>query len=121
MPKTPPRGTPDDDLPIAARKALTATLEEGERIVRDAPAIGAHLLLTDRRLVVIREGFDFRPATGIRSWPLDRHLQLRVEPGRLLIDGRGGVVGVFYREPQVRAIRSLVAEIRRRTSTLPGE
>ena len=118
MPKARSR-KPKVDRPAGeAHGALAAILEPGEPIERDVPAIGAHLMLTDRRLVVVRDGFSFRPATGIRSWPLDRQLELRLTPGQLLIEVRGAVVGVFYQEPQSAAIRSLVAAIHRRTSTL---
>jgi hypothetical protein len=101
-----------------AQEALTAILEPGEPIERDVAAVGAHLMLTDRRLVVVRDGFSYRPMTGVRSWPIDRQLELRLTPGQLLIEVRGAVVGVFFQEPQSAAIRSLVAAIRRRTSTL---
>jgi hypothetical protein len=115
MSDTPPWGTPDDPLSIAARKALTALLEPGERIDREAPAVGAHLLLTDRRLVIVRDGFEFRPRSGIRTWPLDAQLVLRLEPGRLLIERDGPAVGAFHTETQATALRSLVAKARRTT------
>jgi hypothetical protein len=118
MPKTRSRKPPGDAPAGEAHEALAAVLEPGEPIERDVAAIGAHLLLTDRRLVMVRDGFTYRPVSGIRSWPLDRQLELRLTPGQLLIEVRGAVVGVFFHEPQSEAIRSLVAAIRRRTSTL---
>jgi hypothetical protein len=119
MSDTPPRWTPDDPLSVAARDALTAMLEWGERIDREASAVGAHLLLTDRRLVVVRDGFDFRPRSGIRSWPLDGKLVLRLEPGRLVIEHGRPAVGVFHTDAQAAAVRSLVAKARR--AALRGE
>jgi hypothetical protein len=113
MTDTPPQGTPSDPLFAAARNALEATLEPGERIDREASAVGAHLLLTNRRLVVVRDGFEFRPKSGIRSWPLDGHLVLRLEQGRVLIEQDGPAVGVFHTEAQAAAVRSLVAKARR--------
>jgi hypothetical protein len=118
MPRARSRKPRVDPPAGVAQSALTAVLEPGEPIERDVAAVGAHLLLTDRRLVVVRDGFSFRPATGIRSWPIDRQLEVRVTPGQLLIEVRGAVVGVFYQEPQSAAIRSLVGAIRRRTRTL---
>jgi hypothetical protein len=118
MPRARSRKPRVDPPAGVAQSALTAVLEPGEPIERDVAAVGAHLLLTDRRLVVVRDGFSFRPATGIRSWPIDRQLEVRVTPGQLLIEVRGVVVGVFYQEPQSAAIRSLVGAIRRRTRTL---
>lgn len=113
MPKTPSRGKPGDDLPVGVRNALAATLEPDERIERHVPVVGAHLILTDRRLFVVRHGYDYRPATGIRGWPLDRHLQLRIEPGHLQVEARGTRVIVLYHAPQAVTIRSLVAAARR--------
>jgi hypothetical protein len=115
MSETPPRGTPPDPLSVAARDALTALLEPGERIDHEASAVGAHLLLTDRRLVVVRDGFEFRPRSGIRSWPLDGRLTLRVEPGRLVIEHDGPATGVFHTDAQAAAVRSFVAKARRMT------
>ena len=113
MPKTPTRGNPGDDLPVGVRDAVTATLEPEERIERHVPVVGAHLILTGRRLFVVRHGYDYRPATGIRGWPLDSHLLLRIEPGHLQIEARGTRVVVLYHAPQAVAIRSLVAAARR--------
>jgi hypothetical protein len=94
---------------------MTALLQPGERIDGEASAVGAHLLLTNRRLVVVRDGFEFRPRSGIRSWPLDGRLAVRVEPGRLVIEHDGPATGVFHTEAQAAAIRSLVAKARRVT------
>ena len=113
MPKTPPPSQSGDDLPVEARDAMATCLQPGECVERHVPVVGAHLVLTDRRLVVVRHGHHFRPATGVRSWPLDRHLELRIEPGHLLIDTRGAVVAVLFHAPQAVAIRSLVAAARR--------
>ena len=57
---------------------MTATLEPGERIERHVPVVGADLLMTRRRRIVVRHGHDFRPATGIRSWRFDSQLVLRI-------------------------------------------
>jgi len=118
MPKTPPLSEPGDDLPVETRDAVTASLEPGESIERSVPMVGAHLLLTDRHLVVVRHGHSYRPASGIRTWRLDHQLDLRIEPGRLLIDVRGSVVAVLYHAPQAVAIRSLVAAARRGSGLL---
>ena len=69
MPKTPTRGNPGDDLPVGVRDAVTATLEPDERIERHVPVVGAHLILTGRRLFVVRHGYDYRPATGSGAGP----------------------------------------------------
>ena len=111
--KRPPPGE-GDDLPVDVRNAVTATLEPGERIERHVPVVGADLLMTSRRLIVVRHGYGFRPATGIRSWRFDSRLVLRIEPGLLRIEVPGTVTTVLYHAPQQVAIRSLVAAASRR-------
>jgi len=83
----PTRPEPDDGAPTAPDDkppseldldVLRASLERPERIERVAPAVGCVLVLTDRRLVIVRDGARFRSATALRSWPRDRHLDIKV-------------------------------------------
>mgnify|MGYP001793302657 CR=1 FL=1 len=78
------------------------------------PVVAARLVLTDRRLLLVREGFAFRPRSGIRSWPLDPVLTLRLEPGRLVIEHGNPTVGVFHTETQAAAVSTPVAKVRSR-------
>ena len=55
-----------------------STIEENVDIL--APAVGSILVLTDRRLIVLRQGAEFRPRTGIQSFALDRDLEVRIAP-----------------------------------------
>ncbi|MEP6638147.1 MAG: hypothetical protein ABJC39_02260 [Chloroflexota bacterium] len=101
------------------RAALTPVLDPTERVMRVAAAVGCTLVLTDRRLHVVRDGADYRPRTGIRSWTLDRALTVRLMPvrkgtGRLVIDRSGGTASIFLTIDQTPFVEALLAEIRRR-------
>ena len=111
--------TPDSPLPEAARAALESALEPSERVERAVPAVGCTLVLTDRRLAVVREGANYRPRSGVKLWPLDRGLTLRLGPARrgtsrLVIDHAGRSASVFLTTEQIEDARALIAEIRQR-------
>jgi hypothetical protein len=100
--------------------AMTSILDSAERVERVVPAVGCTLVLTDRRLVLVRQGASFRPRSGIQSWPLDRGLTLRLsatrrETTRLAIQGTGRSASVFVTDEQATLARALVAEVRQRT------
>ena len=112
----PPR-SPDA---AAARAALDEVLEPNERVDLVAPAVGCTLVLTDLRLVVVRQGAAFRPKSGVKSWPLERELSLRIgvahrETHRLSISGAGRSASVFVSAGQLDGVSAVIAEIRRRT------
>jgi hypothetical protein len=91
-----------------------------ERVVRVVVAVGCTLVVTDRRLLLVREGASFRPKTGVQSWPLDQHLRLQLSRGRqdtrrLLIIHDERPVSVFLPITQRAAIDALIAEVRKRT------
>ena len=100
---------------------LRASLESPERIQQVAPAVGCVLVLTDRRFVVVRDGARFRPANGVRSWPLDRNLDVRVAAtrettSRLQMTGTGiPSTSVFVRKAHLKAVAALIADVRART------
>ncbi len=103
-----------------ARQALAPVLEASERIERVTAAVGCTLVLTDRRLLVIRDGAKFRPRSGVRWWPLHRDLTLRLarvrhDTSRLVIQRDGRPASVFLTGTQVRDAQALIAEIRHRT------
>ena len=56
-------------MTLETAEALREVLEEGEAVVAALPSIGSALVLTDRRLIIIRDGRSFRPRTGVRDWP----------------------------------------------------
>jgi hypothetical protein len=105
-------------LSDAARAALVQRLEPGERVERILTAVGCTLVLTQRRLVLVRDGAMFRRRTGVQSWPLDDGLDLQLTPvrrgtGRLLIQRAGKSTSVFLPETQMDDARMLVARGRR--------
>jgi hypothetical protein len=107
-----------DGLSDAARAALVQHIEPGERVERILPAVGCTLIMTQRRLVLVRDGATFRRRTGVQSWPLDDRLDLQLTPvrrgtGRLLIQRAGKSTSVFLAETQIDEARMLVARGRR--------
>jgi hypothetical protein len=108
-----------DSLSDAARTALAPVLGPQEHVSLVAPAVGCTLVLTDRQLVLVRDGASYRPRSGIQSWVLDRSLRLRLGPvrhttGRLAIECGGRAASVFVTQAHMRDVTTLVAQARRR-------
>ncbi len=104
------------DLSEPARVVLAGALDEDENVDILAPAVGSILVLTDRRLIVLRQGAEFRPRTGIQSFALDRDLEVRIAPTikQVTIASSGRAISVFIRREQLADVESLVTELRRR-------
>jgi hypothetical protein len=114
-----PRSTRPAELPDDARAALASALGDSERMEQAVDAVGCTLVLTDRRLLVVRDGASFRPRSGVRSWPLDRGLTLRLgqvrgDTSRLVIDHAGRSASVFLTAAQIDDGEDLIATIRKR-------
>jgi hypothetical protein len=103
-------------LSEAARAAVERSLQPGERIDMVAPAVGSGLVLTDRRLLVVRDGASYRPSTGVRSFELDSDLEVRIGPARkrVIIRASGSTINLFVRSEQLAQAETLLAEVRRR-------
>ncbi len=102
----------------AVRTALAAVLGPAERVDRVVAAVGCALVLTDRRLILVREGAAYRPRTGVRDWPLDRDLRIRMAPGhrdRIMIEREGRSTSVFLSRQQIEDSIDLVIEVRKRS------
>lgn len=99
-----------------ARAALASFLEPTEPVDAVVAAVGCVMVLTRRRLVIVRDGANFRPKTGVRWFDLDRTLGIRIGPGRrrVIIDAAGTSITVFVRPEQLEQAERLVAEVRRR-------
>jgi hypothetical protein len=97
--------------------ALASILDPTERVEIILVAVGCTLVLTDRQLVMVREGANYRPRTGIRSWPRGPALRAYLANGRgdsmRLIIGSGSPVSIFLPAGQGDAARALVEAIRR--------
>jgi hypothetical protein len=104
------------ELPEPARGALERALDEDERVDLFASAVGSGLVLTDRRLLVVREGAEFRPRSRIQSFALDRDLEVRIAPTmkQVTVGSAGRAIVVFIRGEQLADVEALVAELRRR-------
>ena len=103
----------------AVRNAVAAFLGPTERVDRVVPAVGCALVLTNERLLVVREGASFRPKSGVRAWPLDRNSQIRMAPGaqrRLIIERYDRSTSVFLTRAQVNDAVELISEVRERSS-----
>jgi len=112
----PTRGPKQDEL----RLALERTLEPAEEVELTARAVGCTLVLTDRRLLLVREGASYRPSSGIRSWPLDRGLLLRLgrahrQTHRLVIERATETASVFLSSEQLPDAKALIDRARQRT------
>ena len=111
---------PGDDgehaLPEAAREAIAAILDPAESVELTAPAVGSSLVLTQHRLIVVRDGANFRPKSGVRSFELGPELSIRVGPNRrrVMIESEAGTTNVFIRSEQLAQAEAFVAEVRRR-------
>jgi hypothetical protein len=60
-----------------------------EPILDQVKGLGATLLLTTTRVIVVRQGAHFRPRTGVRAWSLDGLAAAQLAPPR---NGNGRVV-----------------------------
>jgi hypothetical protein len=112
-------GTPMIRLSDDAQAALKPMLAPSEEVALVAPAVGCTLVLTDRQLLLVRDGVSYRPRSGVRAWVLDRTLTLRPgrpsrSAGQLAIECCRRTTSVFYSLDHKLAIDQLVAEVRRR-------
>jgi hypothetical protein len=116
MPSTPAGGHSWEDLPAATREAIDAVLDPAESVEFAAPAVGSSLVLTQRRLIVVRDGASFRPKSGVRPFDLCGGLSIRMGPTRrrVIIESEAGTVNVFVRSEQLALAEAFVAEVRRR-------
>jgi hypothetical protein len=96
-------------------------LEADESVVAQVSGLGASLYLTTQRLVLVREGAEFRPRSGVRSWPHDALRAVLLSPtkhGQARIAVKAGpraedVVSMFFAEEDGRDAALMIREIRR--------
>jgi len=77
--------------------SLLAILEAGEEVVDLLPGLGATLVVSSERVIVVREGTHYRPRNGVRSW---RHGELRDVGLSLPRRGHGRIVLMEGRDPK---------------------
>jgi hypothetical protein len=87
-------------LPTDVEQALVNVLEADEDLLGCVTTLAGTLVLTDRRVVIVREGRAYRPRTGIRSWWISSSVDLRCAMprggmGRLMV-GKGKQAANFF-------------------------
>jgi hypothetical protein len=87
-------------LPTDVELALADVLEIDEQLLGAVTTLAGTLVLTDRRVVIVRQGRTYRPRTGIRSWWISSSVHLRCAMprggmGRLMI-GTGKQASNFF-------------------------
>lgn len=100
-------------------EAIRGLLEEDEAVTRLVAGIGCTLALTERRLLVLRDGASFRPRSGVREWPVGPGLAIkpgvvRQGTGSLVIHWGRDITSVFVRAERWDEAIELVTEVRRR-------
>jgi hypothetical protein len=105
--------------PPDAWDAVREALDQDEVLTHVVPAIGCTLALSDRRLLVLRDGASFRPRTGFREWPVGPGLAVkpgvvRQGTGSLVIHWGRDITSVFVRADRWGEAIDVVAEVRRR-------
>jgi len=99
------KGSPDME---PGGKDLRRWLDADESVIVALTGDGASLLATPTRLVLVREGSEFRPRTGLRSWPYDRLVRVSLVQPR---HGQARIVVVTADSP--RQPVSMFFELRR--------
>jgi hypothetical protein len=68
---------------------VATTAAAGEPIVAQVKGLGADLVVTATRAIVVRQGAHFRPRNGVRAWPLGDLRDVQLAPPR---NGSGRLV-----------------------------
>jgi hypothetical protein len=66
-----------------------ATAADGEPVVDHVEGLGATLVVTATRAIMVRQGAHFRPRNGVRNWPLGSLRDVRLAAPR---NGNGRMV-----------------------------
>ena len=114
-----------DDRPRAKPIRLDQTqaflaAAAAETILDQVEGLGATLVVTATRVIVVRQGAHFRPRTGVRAWPIDSLTAVHLAAPR---NGNGRVVlrtgpypwqavSLFIAAAQWRAAERAVGQIR---------
>lgn len=108
-----------DELQGAVGGVLRSVLQPDESVTHVVPAIGCALVLTSRRLLIVRDGSSFRPRTGVRQWEVVPGLVVRSGLvrqgiGSLVIRWDRDLTSVFVRADQWNAALDLIGAVRGR-------
>ena len=115
--------------PAEPDETTSRWLDQDEEVVARLDGAGAILLATQRRVVVIREGSEFRPRSGVRWWPYDSIVDVSLTKpvggqARIMLQtgiGPTHLVSMFFASDHWSVAQDLVREIERRTTALWDE
>jgi hypothetical protein len=115
-------------LPAGPDEPTRRWLDADEEVVARLDGAGAILLVTQRRVVVIREGSEFRPRNGVRSWPREGIVEVSLSKpvggqGRIMLQtglGPTHLVSMFFASGDWSVAQAVVREIERR-ATIPSD
>src|SRR5688572_3085213 len=87
-------------LPADIAPSIEDMLEPGEAVIGAVTTLAGTLVVTDRNIVIVRQGRAWRPRTGIRTWAITPRLELhygiqRGGIGRLMV-GTGKAAASFF-------------------------
>jgi hypothetical protein len=87
-------------LPHDVMQSLLDVFRPGEEILGSISSLAGSLVLTDLRVLIVREGRGYRPLSGIRSWEIEPGIGFTYGPthgglGRLMI-GKGKAATSFF-------------------------
>jgi hypothetical protein len=90
-------------LPTDVAESLGDFLETDEGILGVVTSLAGSLVLTDRRVVIVREGHGYRPQNGIRSWGISSDVGFRYGAprggmGRLVVGDGKAATSFFVNE-----------------------
>jgi hypothetical protein len=107
---------PDND---ASKPQFSELLEPDEDLIAVLAGEGANLLVTERRVVIVRDRYAFRPRSGVRSWSYDTIVQVslsRAKRGQATIVIRTGThpwqaVSMFFAAQHELDAEDVIREI----------
>jgi hypothetical protein len=90
-------------LPKDVEISLRGIREPGESVLGALTSLAGTLVLTDRRVFIVREGRGYRPLSGIRSWEISPSVDLRYAAphggmGRLVVGNGNEAISFFVKE-----------------------
>jgi hypothetical protein len=106
----------------ASEPDFSEWLEAGEDVVAILTGDAASLLVTESRVVIVRDGHEFRPRSGVRSWSyetIDQVSLSRAKRGQAMILIRTGnlpwqAVSMFFASQSEPDAKHVIGEIQKR-------
>jgi hypothetical protein len=83
--------------------ALVDVVETGEALLGAVTTLAGTLVLTDRQVVIVRQGRAYRPQNGIRSWRISEAVKFDFDPprggmGRLMLGNGKDAISFFVKD-----------------------